>query len=274
MNKLTSLVRVAIHGVPRSGTSWLGEILNSSPSTVYKYQPLFSYAFKNYLNTKSTAKDILKFFQLISESKDPFLDQIDKRERGILPTFSKTNATHVVYKEVRYHHLLRLMLVEDSDLLVVLIIRNPLSVLESWLAAPREFRTDLGWKVKEEWRYAFKKNLNKPEEFYGYERWKESARLFLDLKKNFSERVFLVRYEDLVFSPESEVTKLFDFCGLPKNLQTSDFITDSRSKTISDEYSVYRDKPCSIRSGPTLDNDIRGYIAKDLSDSDLEAYIL
>ena len=34
---------VAIFGVPRSGTSWLGQIFNSSPMVAYRFQPLFSY---------------------------------------------------------------------------------------------------------------------------------------------------------------------------------------------------------------------------------------
>ena len=42
--------RIGLHGVPRSGTSWLGNIFNSSPDLTYKHQPLYSYAFKNYLN--------------------------------------------------------------------------------------------------------------------------------------------------------------------------------------------------------------------------------
>ena len=34
-------------GVPRSGTSWFGELFNSSPRVAYRFQPLFSYAFKD-----------------------------------------------------------------------------------------------------------------------------------------------------------------------------------------------------------------------------------
>ena len=46
-------IPVAIHGVPRSGTSWIGEIINSSPNVLYKFQPLFSYALKDFLTTFS-----------------------------------------------------------------------------------------------------------------------------------------------------------------------------------------------------------------------------
>ena len=54
--------RLAIFGVPRSGTSWLGEIVNSSEYTCYKYQPLFSYAHKNFLNKDLDIANVNIFF--------------------------------------------------------------------------------------------------------------------------------------------------------------------------------------------------------------------
>lgn len=49
---------IAIFGVPRSGTSWLGQLFNSSERVAYRYQPLFSYAFKGRLNENSTLDEI------------------------------------------------------------------------------------------------------------------------------------------------------------------------------------------------------------------------
>ena len=59
--------RIAIHSVPRSGSSWLGQILNSSPKVCFRFQPLFSYAFKDYLNEKSSQEDIMTFFEQIAK---------------------------------------------------------------------------------------------------------------------------------------------------------------------------------------------------------------
>ena len=53
-----SLVKVAIHGVPRSGTTWLGSIFDSSPNVIYRNQPLFSYAFKSYLSEHSLVQHL------------------------------------------------------------------------------------------------------------------------------------------------------------------------------------------------------------------------
>ena len=58
----------------------------------------------------------------------------------------------------------------SEEIKIILLVRNPLAVLASWLNAPREFRKDLGWKELEEWRFATAKNQDRQEEFYGYEK--------------------------------------------------------------------------------------------------------
>ena len=54
--------KIALHSVPRSGSTWLGEILNSSENVKYCFQPLFSYKFKNFLDERSSKDDINNFF--------------------------------------------------------------------------------------------------------------------------------------------------------------------------------------------------------------------
>lgn len=80
---------LAIHSVPRSGSSWLGSIINSSPSVTYKYQPLFSYAFKGALNENSSETEINTFFKNISICNDNFLNQNINIEKGYHPKFKK-----------------------------------------------------------------------------------------------------------------------------------------------------------------------------------------
>ena len=55
------MIPVAIHGAPRSGTTWLGQIFNASPRTQYRYQPLFSYRFKGQLQPTSSASEVARF---------------------------------------------------------------------------------------------------------------------------------------------------------------------------------------------------------------------
>jgi Sulfotransferase domain len=270
------LNRIIIHSVPRSGSTWLGEIFNSNEKTLYKLQPLFSYAFKDRLNENSSKDEIDLFFKELVLKKDNFLDQTDKKEKGVIPTFNKNKPSNfIIYKEVRYHHILRNLLEKDNELKVIGLVRNPLSVINSWLRAPKEFRKELGWSELEEWRFAAKKNLNKPEEFNGFEKWKEVTLLFEELLIEFPDRFYLVKYNELVTNTVQEVKNLFDFCDLNLTEQTLIFINKSSNTDQSAEaYSVFRSKQVDDKWKFQLNPIIIFEIQKDLKETKLEKYLL
>ena len=257
--------RIAIHSAPRSGSSWLGQILNSSPKVCFRFQPLFSYAFKDYLNDKSSREDVIDFFENIAKSLDDFLLQKDKIENGEYPSFAKDDEfTHIVYKEVRYHNILENLLVQDEDLKVIGLVRNPFAVISSFLNSAREFRKDLGWIEAEEWRLAEKKNKNKDEEYFGFEKWREIYFLFIELKRRYPDRFLLVIYDDLIEDTVNQVKKIFKFCDLEINEQTYSFIQRSNVSAREAVYSVYRDKKQDINWVSTLDKVIQNMIELDL----------
>ena len=266
-------MNIAIHGVPRSGTSWVGEILNSSPVTIYKYQPLFSYAFKNFLNPDSSSDDVHRFFRLLAEKSNGFLDQEEARLEGVLPAFSKRSPTHVVYKEVRYHHILGNLLQKAPEFRLVAVIRNPLSVISSWVSAPREFRKDQGWIVAQEWKFAARKNRGRPEEFFGLEKWKEATQLFLNLERRFPDKVYILLYEALVQSPEIEVYNLFRFCNLKVSNQTKKFLTESTGMEVPGTYSVYRTGNTTGKWKTILSPEIAESIVQEIRAANLERFL-
>lgn len=233
------LKHIAIHSVPRSGSTWLGEIINSSPIVKYCYQPLFSYAFKDALSENSTEIDISNFFNAISVSDDEFISQLSSRETGRLPKFRKSYPlTHTAYKEVRYHHLLPNLLASSTDLKTILLVRNPVEVMNSWICAPKEF--DPSWNIRDELFEATRKNLSQKENFYGLRLWADTAHRFENLANKYPERVYLVNYLHLKTDPLGITKNLFDFCDIQLSDQTYDFIAIS-SKTIDDDkYSVFR----------------------------------
>jgi hypothetical protein len=274
MESLFDYSRVAVHGVPRSGTSWIGEILNSSPNTIYRYQPLFSYAHKEFLTNSSTREDIYEFFNRLASCKDSFTNQINKRDSGDLPKFSKKNITHIIYKEVRYINILFNMMRKTEDVFLCAVIRNPISVINSWLKAPREFRRDLGWSELEEWRYSLKKNLNRPEEYNGYEKWKEAANIFIQLKKTFPQRVYLLKYSELLKNPIQEAKNIFTFLNLNFSKQTEKFIYKSTNFNNHDPYSVYRQNKNEDNNWKTeLNPIIFNQIVDDIKNTHLETFI-
>jgi hypothetical protein len=265
--------RIAIHGVPRSGTTWLGEIINSSPNVRYKYQPLFSYELKGFLNANSSLSEIDKFFYHLDEIESPFLDQEKGKEQGIIPVFTKDIITHIAYKEVRYHHLLKNLLSKDSEIKVVGIIRNPLATINSWINSPREFRKDLGWTDVDQWRFADKKNANKVEEFNGFERWKEVALLFHELENTYPNRFLTISYSQLIKSTFNETKRLFDFCNLEIKSQTIKFIDDSREIDKNTTYSVYKKKIHDDDWINKLNKEIIAGVIQEIENTELKKYL-
>jgi hypothetical protein len=263
---------IAFHGVPRSGTSWVGAIFDSSENVTYRHQPLFSYAFKSFLNEHSSTDRINLFFENLKNSNDSFILQEEGKIKRTIPIFTKKTITHLVYKEARYHHILENMLHQNNKIKVVVIVRNPKSVISSWFHAPKEFNKDK-WSLKDEWLYADKKNKGRKEEFYGYEKWKEAALLFLKLKKIFPKRVYILKYSDLLSDTENQVKQLFDFCSINYGDQTAQFLKLSKSIDKSyDAYSVYRTNQSDDKWIVALPKEIIDYIDIDLLESELNIF--
>jgi hypothetical protein len=204
---------IGIHGVPRSGTSWLGQLINASPFVNFKFQPLFSYAFKDYLSSNSKCIEINDFFCKISQSNDPFINLQDKSLLGKYPVFKKDQyATHLVFKHVRYHYLIEKILKCKDNIRFILIVRNPLEVLNSWRKAPREFKPE--WDFHKEWLYARAKNLDRKEEYFGYSKWKEATLLFHQLETQYTSQVKIVDYNQLRINTFKIAKEIYDFISL------------------------------------------------------------
>lgn len=267
-------IRVAVHSAPRSGSSWLGQILDSAPEVTYAFQPLFSYAFKGALTPTSSRADVERFFAAIAATDDPFVRQVEQRARGVYPRFTTDREPRVVaYKEVRYHEVLPRLLAVDPDLRGVALIRDPRAVIHSWASAPREFRRDLGWEIAAEWRHARSKNQGRPEEWFGFERWVASSRLFLDLAERHPQRFLIVRYGDLVERTEDVVGRVFAHCGLAVGPPTRAFLDASRSRTVDDPYAVFRSSVDRDAWRGRLPDAIARSIEEELAGTPLERFL-
>ncbi len=161
----------------------------------------------------------------------------------------------------------------SEELRLIGIVRNPLSVMHSWFSAPREFRTDLGWVKSKEWLYAPSKNQNRPEEFFGFEKWKEVAKILLRLESQYPKRVKLIRYEDLLRDTGGVVRDLFQFTELGISQQTLRFLKESREYNGTGFYSVFKNEDTSKKWEKNLDKTIVEAIRKDLEGSKLEPFL-
>lgn len=260
----------AIHSCPRSGSTWLLNIFNSVPTTRCLYQPLFSYTHKNQLDEFSSAEQIEQCFWDFHNTTDSFalmtsdwfLDEYGSHRH---PTFSKNaELPDLVFKHVRYHHLLSNMLARNSLLKVIGLIRDPRAAINSFLNSS-EFKSE--WNRLDEWRWARSKNQQRPEEFFGYERWKEAARVFAALADSYPNRFRLIRYIDLLANTRETVEGLFEFCNLEFGAATEIFIKDSQTRT-SGEYGVHRVKSDDLAWQRQLEPDIAAAIETDIKKSE------
>ena len=263
---------VTIQGVPRSGTSWLAQIFKSSPAVALRFQPLFSYAFKSRLSPQSTREECLQFFSDIRHTKDAFVLQLDPNIHVDYPTFAEsTEATHLVMKEVRYNHILPNLMAVLPEIKVVGLVRHPCAVMDSWIHAPREFKPE--WNVQEQWRSGALKNQGRPEECFGFDKWKEVARLYMELEQRYPDRMLVVRYADLNEDPLAVVPAIFRFCGLAFGPSTEAFIRSSRSTDGTDANSVYRKaRPDDAWKG-RLDGHIASTILAELANDPLARFL-
>ena len=259
--------RFAIFGVPRSGTSWLSQICNSHPDVTMRFQPLFSYTHKGRLKENSTAKEINKFFEEIRETSDPFVLMSSAAHRNY-PRFLKSSTpTHLGFKETRYLNIIENLIRRRPDVKIIGIIRNPLAVLASWVNAPKEY--DKKWDFHTEWRFAHSKNSNRPEEFYGFSKWKETAENFLKYESLYPEQFKLIRYDFLNSNPEEATVDLFRFVNLKLHSQVRKFIVDSKSIHDANPYSVFRAKANDRQWREVIPQDIQHQIEEELANSPL-----
>jgi len=246
--------KIGIFGTPRSGTSWLGHIFNSHPDVAFRFQPLFSYGHKGRLSEHSSANEIRAFFDEILASRDAFALMASDSQKNY-PSFVKsTPPSHIAFKETRYLHVIENVLMQCGDVTIIGIVRNPLAVMASWVSAPKEF--DPAWDLAKEWRSAPSKNMNRPEEFYGFDKWKEIAAAFLRFEVQYPKQFALVRYDELNRSPIAVTRRLFELCCLDVHAQVEEFLRSSKSRHEEDPYSVFRSQ--------ANDNKWHGVIPKDI----------
>lgn len=238
----------------------------------FRFQPLFSYAFKSRLGPQSTRQECLQFFEDILRTKDPFVLQQDPNIHVDYPAFAESaRPTHVVMKEVRYNHILPNLMAVLPEIQVIGLVRHPCAVMDSWIHAPREFKPE--WNVQEQWRSGALKNQGRQEEFFGFDKWKEVAGLFLQLEAHYPGRMKVVRYADLNAEPMATVRELFQFCGLAFGPATEAFIRSSRSADGGDANSVFRKARPDDAWTKRLDPAISGTILNELVNGPLARFL-
>lgn len=239
---------VAIFGCPRSGTSWLGQIYNAHPQVLYRYQPLFSYEFKDWFGHHGVSDaSLAAFHNALRNARSDFVLQALRHPKLGPPS-------HLVWKEVRYHELMSQLLARSGLDHLVYLVREPVATINSWYLAPKEFRA--GQDIRAEFRNAPTKNGSDPGEYNGLERWKASVAMALELQQRDPSRVKIVSYEALCADAPGQVAALYKRTGLALDdaaaHQVGAFLERSAREHEDDAYSVLRARRAAIELPPDV----------------------
>jgi len=264
---------IVVNGMPRSGTSWLGQIFDSSPSTKFKLEPLFSYRFKDYVGLSSTKEEWEIFFDEVYKTEDEFMDQIERKINGKYPRFNKkdNNPSFLIMKYTRYHNLTNRLLELFSNIKIVHIVRNPCGMINSWLKSKGEFPSNAN--PLEEWKSA-QCRKTAPEEFWGFNDWVSLTQMYIELQAKYPNNVKVISYDELVLNPIDIIKETFSFTGIELTGQTIEFLQASQSTHDSDQYAVFKNKNVKDSWKHELDINIRSEIIEAVRQLNLEKYLI
>jgi len=259
--------------MPRSGTTWLSQILASSPDVRLKSCPLFSYEFKNALDETSTAEQWDKLFTELYQTNSEFLDQDHLRKHGLVPKFSDKNEhpRHLIIKSNRFHNLTPYILKLNDRVHFIHIVRHPCATIYSWLSDPREFPEYADRSG--EWRTG-KCRKDGVGEYWGFDDWKQVTTQALRLSEQYPDRHKIIRYEHLVKNTQQQTRALFQFLQILFEKQTSDFIDLSHSRHDDHKHSVFKNPELKNLWEEKLDSSIIAACMNEIKGTELEQFAM
>jgi len=259
--------------MPRSGTTWLGQIFASSPDVRLKYCPLFSYEFKNILDENSSQEQWKNLFLAVWQTNSEFLDQEHLRKKGLIPNFEDKSEqpSHLVIKSNRFHHLVPYMLKLGMNVKFIHIVRHPCATLNSWMNNPSEFPENAD--PLKEWRTGRCRKMGIGE-YWGFDDWVSISQQAIFLNEKYPGHHQIVSYEDLVRETEKETKRLFSFVGLLYSEQTQKFIELSHSRHDLHHHSVFKDPKQQQSWKYSLDPAIAKACIEEIKGTDLEQFLV
>lgn len=264
-------------GMPRSGTSWLSQIVESSPDCVVRLSPNFSYPLKHRLHMASSPEAWRAVLQAARASDDPFMTQDYRRDTGELGRFGDKppeGLQVLAVKDTRFHGLYLDAMDKLSDAKLVYIVRHPAACLWSWRCC-KEFPPDTDFRAH--WRSGACRKTGLPPtedgEYWGFDDWKALTRRYVTLAAAEPARYHVLHYERLVACAEAEVAALFRFVGLPMTPSTRRFLRDSQSRHDPRPYAVYKDRTVADVWRPHFPPEVLRQIEAETRDPLLSPYV-
>jgi len=263
---------VFLLGMPRSGTTWLSQIFESSPQVLLRLSPNYSYPLKNMLDENSSKDDWITQLTAALDTNDPFMTQNWRRKKGELEWIDKdpTIVSKLVIKDTRFHHLYLTGMKLFPEAKCLFVIRHPCGHLNSWRVSS-EFPE--GADFDSNWRSGACRKHEGPGEYWGFDDWKALALEFLALENATPDRFKVFRYEDVVADPVEMTRILFQFAGIDYDDEVPSFLTRSHAIHDPNVFSIFRSPSVAGRWRVEFPKHIADEIYQELKGTRLERFI-
>ena len=245
--------------MPRSGSSFLSQLIEADESIALRLSPFFSYGFRTMSYNINCSSDIKDWCNALLSTEDKFIRQKQRRITGEYPeTANKEKHKRILYiKDTRnFFDYVRLFFISE-DINLIFLTRSLSTQLNSWLRSPE-------WKSLEENSqniiYAnTRKGLedNPEDEYWGIADNFYFRRLASDFVTRFPDRCIKISYEELVKGQFNSLKEIDVKLDLEKLRRRFNSFTEGINKVTP--YSVYREQ---------------GYSGKDVSIDDLPSDLL
>ena len=276
MNQIDRLTThpLLLLGMPRSGTTWLSQIFESSPDFIVRLSPNYSWPLKNDLNLSSSREEWISSFTSALNTTDEFMTHNFRRVTGELSTFPLRpiqTVKRLAIKDTRFHDLYQRCMELFSEAQTIYLVRHPGGMLNSWRRS-KEFPAKAAFA--DEWRGGACRKIEGPGEYWGFDDWRNLTTHYLTLEKQAPERFRVCRYEELVRNREQVSAELFEFAGCRLHPETCAFLQESMSRHDDRTYSVFKSPSVADRWRSELPGDIQKTIRAELAGTPLEEFTL
>jgi len=228
---------VVISGFPRSGTTWLAQVISSLPGCGLVFEPLNTdrvrgarvagFGWDNFRLADDEWAEGERFMSDVLAGKT-----LNSWTASRLPLLRSTNVNRWIVKFVRANPLLPWLVRHFPRSKPVLVLRHPCAVYSSWIqrhwpvagyAPPKKARFFAAFPEYLETR----EKLSTPEEFFAAAWCIEHCAIFRQM--NAGELV-MCYYEDLVLDAERELDQICRILDIPINKDLSGIIKRPSSK--------------------------------------------
>jgi len=238
-----------IAGSPRSGTTWLGDLISNIPKSIVLFEPLhldkyprakeYEFEWRTYINSNSDNPKAKEFFEDLFNCR--FVNSWITRE---VPVSNLFDIQYFIFKFVRANMLIDWLNNNFYIKKPVFIIRHPCAVVSSQLRL-KQFSKVGNAIMSNNYYEDFPLNKDKIKKYKKSEeilaaRWCQEN--YVPLINNNSS-ILLVTYENLLNNPEEEIKKIFNKwkIEIPKHIYNMFSISSStthRDIDHNDKFSI------------------------------------